>query len=207
MKVFVAIIAGLSVLVLVGAIYWVSTIPAPSEMKVSKLVVAIDDGPQMDNFKLQSTSQEGVLDNTSLEGHWTYLVFGYTHCPDVCPTTLATLAKVSQKLGNDKSPLVVFVSVDWPRDNVSILKQYVMSFDKSFIGAVGNDESLKPLVKSLSAYYERKDNNGTLKDGYTVDHTSSVFLLNPKGQLRAAFTMPGTVDQIVSDTNQLMSHH
>ncbi|MBU6468732.1 MAG: SCO family protein [Betaproteobacteria bacterium] len=207
MKGLVALIAGLSVLVLMGAIYWVSTIPAPSEMKISKLVVAIDDGPTMDNFKLQSTSHEAVLDNSSLEGHWTYLVFGYTHCPDVCPTTLNTLAKVTQKLGVDKAPLVVFVSVDAPRDNVQILKQYVTSFDKTFIGATGNDEALKPLVKSLSAYYQRKNNNDTVKEGYTVDHTSSVFLINTKGQLRAAFTMPGTVDQIVSDTNQLMSHH
>ncbi|HQT81098.1 MAG: SCO family protein [Ferrovum sp. 37-45-19] len=207
MKVFVAVIAGLSVLVLMVAIYWVSTIPAPSEMKVSKLVVAIDDGPEIDNFKLQSTSHEGVLDNSSLEGHWTYLVFGYTHCPDVCPTTLNTLAKVTQKLGTEKSPLVVFVSVDWPRDNVTILKQYVTSFDKSFIGATGSDEALKPLVKSLSAYYQRNNQHDTIKDGYTVDHTSSVFLINTKGQVRAALTMPGTVDQIVSDTNQLMSHH
>ena len=196
----------LSALLVLAAVFFISQAPSPASPQLSPLVVAVDNSRTLPEFHLNATSRSGELNRDSLQGHWTYLVFGYTHCPDVCPATLAMLAAVTKQWGDARAPLVVFVSVDAPRDSMEVLKRYVPAFNPTFIGATGTDEALAPLIKELGAYYVRNAPDTKNKpNDYTVDHTSSVFLITPEGRLRAAFTMPMEATVVIRDSNLLMS--
>jgi protein SCO1/2 len=196
----------LSILVILGAVYWVGQAPAPTGLKVGPSVTVVDHVRALPEFRLAATSREQEFTRESLLGHWTYLTFGYTHCPDVCPSTLTILAQVTQKMGDRKTPLVVFVSVDQPRDSIELLKQYVPGFYPSFLGATGDDAALQPLTKALGVYYVRNAPEKGSK-GYSVDHSSAVYLITPEGKLRAAFSMPMDAAQMAKDTTQLMTHY
>ena len=125
-----------------------------------------------------------------LDGVWTFLFFGYTHCPDICPTTLATLRRVEQDL--PAHPPVprqhVLVSVDPARDTVEHLARYVAAFGPELIGVTGSDGELAKLARDVGAAYFRSepDDDGA----YFVDHTASIMLVDPHGRLVALFGMP-----------------
>lgn len=108
------------------------------------------------------------------------LFFGYTHCPEVCPTTLADLAQVMRLLGKDaKRVQVIFVTLDPERDTPALLAKYVTSFNSSFIGLSGDARSTAEAAKSFGVNYQKQyDKHG----GYTLDHTDGIFLLGTRGQ-------------------------
>lgn len=121
-----------------------------------------------------------VFDRSRLRGKWSLLFFGYTNCPDICPTTLATLNQLHSRLGK-KANLVddmqsIFVSVDPGRDEIKKLKKYVVYFNKDFIGITGSKEQLAKLAKQLGAYYEVLNKGG--KKAYAVNHTAAIFIVN-----------------------------
>ena len=125
-----------------------------------------------------------------LDGAWTFMFFGYTHCPDICPTTLATLRRVEHDLaGHVSAPRQhVLVSVDPARDTVDHLGRYVSTFGPEFLGVTGSDAELSNLAREVGAVYFRGDagDDGT----YFVDHTASIMLIDPRGRLVALFGMP-----------------
>ena len=131
---------------------------------------------------------QGELTERSLLGHWTLLFFGYTQCPDVCPGTLGMLSEALRGLGDQPPPQVLFISVDPARDTPALLAQYVPSFDPRFVGAAGSDTGLAELVRHLGVRYERHAPGAAGQ--YTVDHTASVFLLDPQARLKAVFSPP-----------------
>lgn len=111
-----------------------------------------------------------------LSGKPTLLFFGYTHCPDVCPTTLFELAQVMQALGSDADRVqVVYVSVDPERDTPALLKDYLSSFDARFIGLTGSPEEVANVAREWRAIYRKvPEQNGE----YTIDHTAAVYVLD-----------------------------
>jgi protein SCO1/2 len=141
-----------------------------------------------------------------LEGHWTFLFFGFTHCPDICPTTLQTLARVKAGLADLPAaarPDVVLVSVDPERDTPAPLAGYVPYFDPEFLGVTGREEALAPLAAGLGVAYGRTpDESG---DGYTVDHTAAIFLVDPNGRLAAVFGTPHSADRIEADYRYVLA--
>ncbi|WP_322003695.1 SCO family protein [Paraburkholderia tropica] len=119
------------------------------------------------------------------QGKVVVLFFGYTHCPDVCPTTMAELSQALQQLGPDaaKRVQVIFVSVDPQRDTPEILSQYVSAFDPTFIALrPANDEQLKEITKDFRVYYAKVP--GTTPDNYTMDHTAASYVFDTTGKLR-----------------------
>lgn len=125
-------------------------------------------------------SQDGKpFTQADLLGHPHVIYFGFTLCPDLCPTTLFLLASVVQSLGDEAAPLkVVFVSVDPERDTVPVLKEYVSAFDDSFIGLTGSPKAVAAAAKEYRIYYRKVDlDNGD----YTIDHTASAMLFNADG--------------------------
>jgi len=121
-----------------------------------------------------------------LSGHPTLVFFGFTYCPDICPTTLATLAEAVRD-----TPVpglkVVFITIDPDRDSADNLRQYLGSFSKEFIGVRGPAPDLQPLLRSLGAIAVRQP----LPDGsYTMDHSATVYLVNNAGRLAAVFSPP-----------------
>jgi protein SCO1 len=150
--------------------------------------------------------QQGrVFGSANLRGHWSLLFFGYTNCPDFCPTTLTTLAAVQKRLRAAKAPVlpqVIFVSVDAKRDTPAQLKKYVPYFDPEFIGLTAADQpSIEAVAKKLGvavAVEPASDGN------YTVDHSGAIFVLTPDGRLSAILTGPFSVDALQSDFERIV---
>jgi len=116
--------------------------------------------------------------------------FGYTQCPDVCPTTMAELAAVKKQLGADGDRVQgIFVSVDPERDTPAMLKAYMASFDPSFVGLVGTKEQAKQAAKDFKVFFSKVP--GKTDSNYTVDHTAGSYLFDPQGRVRV-FTRYGT---------------
>jgi protein SCO1/2 len=133
-----------------------------------------------------------VFDLASLKGKWSFLFFGFTHCPDICPTTLAVLARARDNIAKNtvgaEDIQFVFISVDPNRDTASKLGQYVNYFDTSFLGVTGNDAQIGNLAGQLGAAYQVAIKPGM--ENYPVYHSTAVFLLDPRARYHAVFTPP-----------------
>ncbi len=130
--------------------------------------------------------------------------FGFTHCPDVCPTTLATMREVKEKLGPDGERLqVIFVTVDPERDTPELLAKYVTAFDPTFLGLHGSPEAISQTAKVFKVYYQKVP--GKTPETYTMDHTASTYLYDPQGRLRLFVRHGQGVDPIVADVKTLLA--
>lgn len=142
---------------------------------------------------------------TSLKGRWTFLFFGYTHCPDVCPTTLSLLARVEKMLKAEpglSQPRYVFVSVDPARDTPEHLAEYLPYFSESFVGVTGADDQVLALSRRLGILYQRHpDENGD----YLVDHSASVLLIDPGAGLRALHSAPHDANIMADDYRKIVA--
>ena len=140
-----------------------------------------------------------------LRGRWSFLYFGYTNCPDVCPTTLTTLAAMEKRLrasGSATRPQVVFVSVDAARDTPAQLARYVPYFDPDFLGATAASQSaIEDLARKLgvAVFLSAPKADGS----YTVDHSGEIFVTDPAGKLAAVLTGPFTAEALESDFHRL----
>lgn len=151
-------------------------------------------------FRLHDQNNR-LFDRTRLQGKWSYVFFGYTHCPDICPTTLVVLRDV-QKLagGGEHGVQYIFVSVDPERDKAATLKNYLPYFHPEFIGATGGQGELMRLTRALGAYYE----SGTARGGsYEVHHSAAVFLIDPEARLRALFAGPHEAARLTQGLQRL----
>jgi protein SCO1/2 len=131
------------------------------------------------------------------------LFFGFTHCPDVCPTTLLKAAEVRKQLGEDAERMqVLFVTVDPERDSAEVLSKYVPAFDPSFIALLGDQAATNKAAREFKVFFQKVPN----RDGssYNVDHTAASYVLDPQGQLRLFVRHTQPVEEIVSDLRQLL---
>lgn len=157
-------------------------------------------GKPVADFKLVDHNS-AQFDNSDLQGKWTFVFFGYTFCPDICPTTLVTMAAADKaiKSADPQAPVqTVFVSVDPKRDTPARLAQYVPYFSPEFIGVTGSEEELARLARDLGSLYRVHEPEAG-QGNYLVDHTSAVLLLNPEGQLQAVFSAPHNPETMVRD--------
>src|SRR3569623_1836416 len=130
--------------------------------------------------------------------------FGYTQCPDVCPTTMAELADAKKQLGPDGDKLqVVFITVDPERDTPKTLKAYMANFDPTFIGLVPTPDQLAQVAKDFKVYYKKAE--GPTPTSYTMDHSAATYIYDPEGHLRL-YTRYGQGPQLlVSDITKLLA--
>ncbi len=111
------------------------------------------------------------------------IFFGYTQCPDVCPTTLAALAEAMKQLGPDADRVqVLFVTIDPARDTPALLSQYVPAFDARFLGLYGDDEATQKVAREFKIIYQKQP--GSTPDTYTMDHSAGTYIFDPQGRLR-----------------------
>lgn len=130
------------------------------------------------------------------------MFFGYTRCPDVCPTTLAELKAVKDQLGEEAGKLqVLFVTVDPERDTPRLLAEYVPAFDPSFLGLYGDSAATAKVAKDFRVFYQKVP--GKTPDGYTVDHTAGSYVFDPQGRLRL-FVRYGNAANLVADIQTLL---
>jgi len=138
------------------------------------------------------------------KGKVTVVFFGYTHCPDVCPTTLAELAEVKRALGPDGDRIQgVFITVDPERDTVELLKTYVTAFDPTFIALRGTPEQTQATAKNFRVFYAKSP--GKTPETYTVDHTAGSYVFDAQGRIRL-FTRYGAGAQpLIADLRTLLA--
>jgi protein SCO1/2 len=134
------------------------------------------------------------VDQTLLQGKWSVVFFGYTYCPDVCPTTLTTLGSAVDELGsNAKDFQVVFITIDPHRDTPAQLKAYLSagSFPKGTIGLTGTDAQIAKAASAYKVYFQKQGTGAN----YSVDHSSAIYLMNPKGRYDSVIPYGLTPDQ------------
>ncbi len=137
------------------------------------------------------------------KGKVTVLFFGYTQCPDVCPTTMAELAEVKKSLGADGDRIQgVFVTVDPERDTPEVLKNYVASFDPSFVALRGSLEQTAAAAKEFKVFYAKVD--GKTPGSYTMDHTAASYVLDPAGKVRLFVRYGGDKAALTEDLKALL---
>jgi len=132
------------------------------------------------------------------------IFFGYTQCPDVCPTTMGEMLRVKQLLGADGDKLqVLFLSLDPERDTPEVLKAYMGSFDPSFLGLyAGSADELAALAKDFKVFYKKVE--GSTPGSYTMDHTASSYIYDPQGRLRLVSRYGTRPEDVAADVRQLL---
>ncbi len=188
--------------VLLLAVGAVALISAARAAEVSTLKAGIFDPPrQAPDFVLQG-SNASELRLSDYRGKLVVLGFGFTSCPDVCPTTLAVLASARRKLGAAAADVqVVYVTVDPQRDDAGRMKSYLATFDPTFIGGTGTAEQLAAVRKDYGILADRKDYG----NDYTVAHSSYTYLIDRNGALRALMPYGHSPDDYVHDLKVLLS--
>ncbi len=169
------------------------------ELQATRFPVARELAP----FTLVDHNNE-VFNETTLRQRWSFLFFGYTHCPDVCPTTLSVFNSVAQRLQDvDADIRFVFVSVDPERDTPEKLASFVSYFNKNFIGVTGTEQQIEQFTRELGIMHMQvsAEENAT---GYLVDHTASVLLIDPDGRYHAVFSPPLSAGKISDDFRKML---
>jgi protein SCO1 len=159
---------------------------ATEDVQQQDEVLELDKAPSGGDFTLQSI--DGPVSTKDLRGKVLMLYFGYTKCPDVCPTSLAYITQTLHELTPEELPQVVgiFISVDPKRDNVQALHDYVSYFHENFIGLTGSAEEIAEVAKLYGAQYHEVQLPGSAF-GYSVNHSSATYLIDKKGELRFVF--------------------
>ena len=138
------------------------------------------------------------------KGKVTAVFFGYTQCPDACPTTMAELAGVARALGPDAGKLqVVFITIDPARDTAALLKNYVTNFNPAFLALRGDDAETKAVAKEFKVFYEKVP--GKAADAYTMDHTAGTYVFDTQGRIRLFARQNMDAEQLTADIKALVA--
>jgi protein SCO1/2 len=150
-------------------------------------------------FMLTDQNGKSYTDR-DLRGHWTLLYFGYTHCPDVCPITLTLIADTMDRLGAKAARVrPVFITVDPARDTPGVMKQYVASFGKAFMGLTGNQAQIAQVLKEFRVYAKKRPLPG---GDYAMDHSGAIYLLDPEGRFAGTYEEVQGPDKIADDLRE-----
>ena len=154
--------------------------------------------------KLELSDHHGKLRRLEdFRGKAVVLFFGFVHCPDVCPTTLADMAQAMRQLGKDAARVqVLFVTVDPERDTQAVLAKYVPAFDASFLGLRGDLEATRAVAKEFKVYFEKRP--GKTPGEYSVDHSAQSYVIDPQGRLRLFVRHERIGEDLASDLRALL---
>src|SRR5690606_38811645 len=179
--------------------------PAGTPVPALQAVKLFEQPRELPAFSLQQSDGTPLVPG-ELQGHWTLVFLGFTHCPDVCPTTLAELAKAEKlwtaQLPVNKQPRILFVSVDPERDSPETTAKYAHYFSATATGATGDIDALGKFASSLNMVFAKTavDEDGS----YSIDHTSWVALLDPQARLAGFIRPPLDPVQIAADLRLLV---
>ena len=180
---------------------WLAVIYRENDARVmllpDRVMTLFPDPKPLTAFAL-TNHQDRIFDLASLRGKWSFLFFGFTHCPDICPTTLAILARarddIAKSAAGAEDIQIVFISVDPNRDTASKLKQYVTHFHATFLGVTGDNAQIGNLAAQLGAAYQVAITPGL--ENYPVYHSTALFLVDPRARSHAVFTPPHDAEAI-----------
>ncbi len=144
------------------------------------------------------------VDDATYRGRWMLVFFGFTRCPDVCPTSMIYASDLLKSLGPLAETLnVAFVTVDPERDTPEVLKEYLENFDPRIIGLTGSAEQIAAVTKTFGVYYAKRKIEG--QDDYAMDHSTAFYLVGPEGGFRRAYNLQRGADQMTADIRAAIS--
>ena len=190
MLVLGAFVAGL---VLFTTVVFIVTGRSPAPIAMPSAV----GGP----FKLVDQNAKPITDE-DMKGHPFLVFFGFTHCPDVCPTTLFEVSEILRAAGPAaKDARALFITVDPERDTPAVLKDYLASFDPRVIGVTGDSEAIAAVIKGYRVYAKKVPTDG---GGYTMDHTAIVYLMGKDGRFVVPFNMKRRPEEAAEDLKRYL---
>ena len=183
--------AGVLGVALAGTAAWIGTRGDPASTGIG--------GP----FRLTAGDGRTVTD-ADFRGRWMLVYFGYTHCPDACPTALQDMANAVDALGPDAARRValVFITIDPERDTPALMQDYVGAFDAPITGLSGTPEQIATAARGYRVYYAKHPRDD---GGYDMDHSSIIYLMNPSGQFAANFTHETPPDAITAKLRAMLT--
>jgi protein SCO1/2 len=188
---------------LVAAVACVAWLAACTPSKPTFESVDITGADYAQDFHLVDTTGK-PRSLADYRGKIVMLFFGYTQCPDACPTTMADLKSVMQTLGADADRVqVLFVTLDPARDTPAVLGQYVPAFDPRFVGLLGDDATIAATAKAFRVFYQKVP--GATPDSYLLDHTAGTYVFDASGHLRLFVRQGESASAITHDVRQLLS--
>lgn len=194
-----------------GAGIWAATamFSAPALDPDSLDATYMEGGREITDFSLVDHAGEPFT-RDRLRGQWTLLFFGFTNCPDICPTTLLELGEARRQVLaqpdiDSRDLRIVFVTVDPARDTPERLRRYVTAFDADAIGVTGALDAIDVLARDVGIAHAR--HGEPQDDDYMVDHGSAILLVNPEGRLQALFQAPHRADVMSRDLGHILEHH
>jgi protein SCO1/2 len=151
----------------------------------------------------QLVDQNGnTVTEAALKGKWSLVYFGYTHCPDACPTALNDISIALSELGAKRDQVrPIFITVDPERDTPKVLKDYVTAFDAPILGLTGTPEQVAKAAKDYRVYYAKHPEAG---GDYSMDHSSVIYVMDPEGRFTASFTPDSTPEQMAERLKKLV---
>jgi protein SCO1/2 len=153
-------------------------------------------------FRLVDQDGKTVTD-ADLKGKWSLIYFGYTHCPDACPTALNDIAVALDELGPKRAEVrPVFITVDPERDTPAVLKSYVTAFDAPILALTGTSQEIAQAAKGYRVYYAKHPEEG---GDYSMDHSSVIYVMDPQGRFTASFTHESTPEEIAERLKKLLT--
>ena len=195
----IKVIIAVGAMVLIVALYLLLSIETPVKPLAGHGDNIKDDAQIGGDFEL--TDFNGKNFNSSmLKGHLSMIYFGFTYCPDICPTSLYKLTEVLNTLDKYKINITpVFITIDPERDTVEVLKEYLPHFHPKFIGLTGSIEQIKGVADKFKVYYARSIDNKAIEGNknYMIDHSSFVYLLDKEGQYLKHFYFSSSAEEII----------
>lgn len=189
-----------------AALFLLSPLPsgAGEPSRVGDFHAASTDRPDAER-RLDLDDVMGKRRNLAeFHGRVVLLYFGFTYCPDVCPTELVRLAELRRRLGAAADRVqVLFVTLDPERDTAAVLGQYVPAFDAGFIGLRGTPDATAAAAREFRVVYQKV--RGSAPDRYTIDHSAYVYAIDPAGRLRLRFDPAQSVEQMTDDVGALLA--
>ncbi|HZO45598.1 MAG TPA: SCO family protein [Xanthobacteraceae bacterium] len=187
-----AFVAGLVLCIAVVMLLTGSRGGAPSLPQVAAI-----GGP----FSLTDQNGRTVTDE-DFKGRPFLVFFGFTHCPDICPTTMFEISEIMRKLGPDGDRMrALFITVDPERDTPAALKDYVSSFDPRIVAVTGDEAAIAAVAKAYRAYYKRTP---LAEGGYTMDHTAIIYLMGKDGRFVTPFSLKRTTDAAAAELRKYL---
>jgi cytochrome oxidase Cu insertion factor (SCO1/SenC/PrrC family) len=185
----------LLVAALIGGVLWYESEKVPGLGSVVTTGQADVGGP----FQLTDQSGKRVSDK-DFRGRYMLIYFGYSFCPDVCPTTLAVMAQALEKLGDRSQRITpILITIDPERDTPKVLEDYVKAFGPSFVGLTGSADEIKAVEKKYRVYAVKKPLEG---GNYGMDHSSVIYLMGPDGKLVSFYDEAISPDDLAKDLRQ-----
>jgi protein SCO1/2 len=196
---FVLVAAVLAALVILGAgVFLALTLRDNPRGAAGTVLASAIGGP----FRLTNQNGKTVTD-ADLKGKWSLVYFGYTHCPDACPTALNDISIALEDLGAKRDAVrPVFITVDPERDTPEALKAYVTSFDAPILALTGTPDEVAQAAKGYRVYYAKHPEVG---GDYSMDHSSVIYVMDPQGRFTASFTHESTPEQIAERLKNLLT--